>query len=202
MIGQLRGKLIEKQPPFLMIEVGGVGYYVQAPLSTFFSLPSLGQEVVLRTHFVVREDAHVLYGFITQQECRLFQEIIKINGVGPKVGLAILSGLNPQEFANIVMAQDVGRLQKLPGIGAKIAQRILVEMQDKLSKLDLSLATMHTMTVLNKINNNDPVQEAIAALVSLGYKQIEATKAVAKVQDQTQSCEHIIKEALQGLAKV
>ncbi|MBS0287760.1 MAG: Holliday junction branch migration protein RuvA [Proteobacteria bacterium] len=202
MIGQLRGKLIEKQPPFLMIEVGGVGYLLQAPLSTFFNLPDLGQEVVLRTHFIVREDAHVLYGFITQQECRLFQEIIKVNGVGPKVALAILSGLSPQEFANCVMAQEVTRLQKLPGIGAKIAQRILVEMQDKLSKLDFGLTAAHSMMVLNKAVSSDPLQEAIAALVSLGYKHTEAAKAVAKVQDQTQSCEHIIKEALQGLAKV
>ncbi len=201
MIGQIRGKLIEKQPPFLMIDVGGVGYLLQAPLSTFFSLPELGIEVTLRTHFIVREDAQVLYGFITQQECRLFQEIIKINGVGPKVGLAILSGMSPQEFANAVMNQELNRLQKLPGIGAKTAQRILVEMQDKLTKLELGLTSAHTLMAMSK-NISDPVSEAIAALVSLGYKQAEATKAVSKVQDQTQNCEHIIKEALQGLAKV
>ncbi len=202
MIGQLRGKLIEKQPPFLMIDVGGIGYLLQAPLSTFFSLPEIGQELTLRTHFIVREDAHVLYGFVTQQECRLFQEIIKINGVGPKVGLAILSGLSPNEFAQVVMNQEVARLQKLPGIGAKTAQRILVEMQDKLAKLDLGLSSAHTAMVLSRKDNSDPVSEAIGALVSLGYKPAEATKAVARVQDQTQSCEHIIKEALQGLAKV
>ena len=202
MIGQLRGKLLEKQPPQLMIEVGGVGYCLQAPISTFFSLPEIGQEITIRTHFIVREDAHVLYGFISQQECRLFQEIIKINGVGPKVGLAILSGLSPYDFAQVVMNQEIGRLQKLPGIGAKTAQRILVEMQDKLAKLDLGLSSAHTTMLLTKTTNNDPVQEAIAALVSLGYKPAEATKAVTKVQDKTQSCEHIIKEALQGLARV
>ncbi len=202
MIGQLRGRLLEKQPPHLMIDVGGVGYCLQAPLSTFFSLPEIGQEITIRTHFIVREDAHILYGFISAQECRLFQEIIKINGVGPKVALAILSGLSPQDFATIVMNQEVARLQKLPGIGAKTAQRILVEMQDKLSKLDLGLSTAHTAMLLTKKQNDDPIQEAIAALVSLGYKPNEASKAVGKVQDQTQSCEHIIKEALQGLAKV
>lgn len=201
MIGQLRGKLIEKQPPFLMIEVGGVGYLVQAPLSTFFSLPEIGQELTLRTHFIVREDAQILYGFISQHECKLFQEIIKINGVGPKVALAILSGLSPTEFANIVTNQEVGRLQKLPGIGAKTAQRILVEMQDKLTKLELGVSS-HTSMVLAKKEKTDPVSQAIGALVSLGYKPSEAAKAVSKVPDQTQSCENIIKEALQGLAKV
>lgn len=202
MIGQLRGKLIEKTPPFLMIDVNGVGYLLQAPLSTFFSLPDLGNELTLRTHFIVREDAQVLYGFVSQQECRLFQEIIKINGVGPKVALAILSGLSPADFAMVIAQQSVERLQKLPGIGAKTAQRILVEMQDKIAKLDLPLSCAHTTLALSKKVKADPIQEAIAALVSLGYKQSEATKAVAKVEDQSQSCEHIIKEALQGLAKV
>lgn len=202
MIGQLRGRLIEKHPPHLMIEVNGVGYCLQAPLSTFFILPGLNEEVVLRTHLIVREDAHILYGFNSKEECRLFQEIIKINGVGPKVALAILSGLSPQEFADVIITQEVSRLQCLPGIGAKTAQRIIVEMQDRLSKLNITASSNFSSTILSGAAlANDPVQEAIAALVSLGYKQSEAVKAVSKVQHSAH-CEQIIKDALQGLAKV
>lgn len=201
MIGQLSGKLIEKQPPFLMVDVQGVGYAVQAPLSTFFVLGELGSSVVLRIHHVVREDAQLLYGFATTEECRLFQEIIKINGVGPKVALAILSGLSVQEFVSVVMMQEVARLQSLPGIGAKTAQRILVEMQDRLSKLNFG--TKSVMGVIAPQKQEECAkQEAIAALISLGYKPQEATKAVSKVKATDLGCEHIIKEALQGLAKV
>lgn len=203
MIGQLRGILIEKQPPHLMIEVNGVGYCLQAPLSTFFSLPALGEPLVLRTHFIVREDAQLLFGFASCEECRLFQEIIKISGVGPKVALAILSGLSPADFVEVIQSQDIARLQRLPGIGAKTAQRILVEMQDRLPKLNLPFSAKGPgNTVLMGKQAEDPLEEAIAALVSLGYKPIEASKAVSKVKNTSQSCEHIIKEALQGLAKV
>lgn len=194
MIGQLRGTLIEKQAPHLMIDVNGVGYWVQAPLSTFFTLPEIGHTVTLRTHFVVREDAHLLFGFATNEECKLFQEVIKINGVGPKVALAILSGLSPSELMEVVMNQEVGRLQRIPGIGAKTAQRILVEMQDRLGKLNLQTSSLPL--------KEDGQQEAIAALVSLGYKPQEAAKAIAKVKNTTMGCEQMIKEALQGLAKV
>jgi Holliday junction DNA helicase RuvA len=201
MIGQLCGKLIEKQPPHLMVDVQGVGYALQAPLSTFFVLGELGSTVTLRVHHIVREDAQLLYGFATIEEWRLFQEIIKINGVGPKVALAILSGLSPQDFVNVVMMQEAGRLQKIPGIGGKTAQRILVEMQDKLAKINLW--SKSSKVVSSPQNQEDEaVQEAIAALVSLGYKPQEASKAVAKVKETSLGCEHIIKEALQGLAKV
>lgn len=203
MIGQLRGILIEKQPPHLMVEVNGVGYCLQAPLSTFFSLPEIGQPLVLRTHFIVREDAQLLFGFATQEECRLFQELIKISGVGPKVALAILSGLSPADFVEVILSQEIARLQRLPGIGAKTAQRILVEMQDRLPKLNLpSTRTQPGGALLQMKAEDDPLEEAIAALVALGYKSFEATKAVGKVKNTAQSCEHIIKEALQGLAKV
>jgi len=201
MIGQLRGKLIEKQPPFLMLDVGGVGYIVQAPLSTFFELPALGEDVVIRTHQVVREDAQLLYGFSSKEECSLFQEIIKISGVGPKIALVILSGLSPQAFMDVISAQDLSRLQRLPGIGAKTAQRILVELQDKLPKMHLSLS-MGMKLENARQNKSDPLEEAVAALITLGYKPQEASKAVNKVKHQELSCEQIIKEALQGLAKV
>ncbi len=132
----------------------------------------------------------------------MFQEIIKVNGVGPKVALAILSGLTPQDFIDVVMSQEIGRLQRLPGIGAKTAQRILVEMQDRLPKLNISWSVGSSNNLLQQRHVDSPKEEAISALISLGYKQAEASKAVSKVQDTTQSCEHIIKEALQGLAKV
>jgi len=194
MIGQLRGKLIEKQTPWILIDVQGVGYYVQAPLSTFFLLPEIGEEVILRTHFIVREDAQLLFGFVTKAECSLFQEMIKVNGVGPKVALAILSGLSPEEFMKVMMDLDIERLQSIPGIGGKTAQRILVEMKDKLPKLNISGSPMPKKA--------DPSLEAIEALVSLGYKQNEASRAVSKVPKSALGCEQIIKEALQGLAKV
>lgn len=201
MIGQLRGKLIEKNPPFLMIDVGGVGYIVQTPLSTFFVLPEVGQEVVLRTHMVVREDAHLLYGFATFDECCLFQELIKTNGVGPKIALAILSGLTPHELMEILAMEEVGRLQRLPGIGAKTALRIIVEMKDRLGKMMLSSPQKNLpASLLSKAQG--PEQEAIAALIALGYKPQEASKAIAKVENKSSSCEAILREALQGLAKV
>lgn len=202
MIGQLRGNLLEKKPPMLMLDVQGVGYCVQAPLSTFFVLPAVGCEITLRIHMVVREDAQLLYGFLCEQECRLFQEIIKVNGVGPKVALAILSGLSFQEFIEVIQSQEVNRLQKLPGIGAKTAQRILVEMQDRVAKLDCGSSNAVFSTQPHFMRQNSPVDEAILALISLGYKQQEANKAVAKVKNTNQSCEWIIKEALQGLARV
>lgn len=201
MIGQLRGKLIEKNPPFLLIDVQGVGYIVQTPLSTFFVLPEVGQEVKLRTHMVVREDAQLLYGFATHDECYLFQELIKTNGVGPKIALAILSGLSPQELMEIVATEEVSRLQRLPGIGAKTALRIIVEMKDRLSKMLLSSPQKNREpSLLTK--EQSPKQEAIAALIALGYKPQEANKALSKVQDDSLTCEQMLREALQGLAKV
>lgn len=201
MIGQLRGKIIEKNPPFLLIDVHGVGYIVQTPLSTFFALPDVGQETVLRTHMVVREDAQLLYGFATHDECYLFQELIKTNGVGPKIALAILSGLTPHELMEILAMEEVGRLQRLPGIGAKTALRIIVEMKDRLGKMMLS-SRQNTINTSLLSKSQGPEQEAIAALIALGYKPQEANKAIAKVENKAASCEAILREALQGLAKV
>lgn len=191
MIGQLRGILIEKQPPTLMMDVNGVGYVLQAPMSTFFALPELGKEITLRTHFVVREEAQLLYGFATRDEWSLFQEIIKINGVGPKIALALLSGMSPPEFAQVLQMQSVDRLQRIPGVGAKTAQRILVEMQGR-KNLEFKQVA---------IGMRQEKQEAIMALMALGYKSSEATQAVSKIENTDLNCEHIIKEALQGLAK-
>jgi Holliday junction DNA helicase RuvA len=195
MIGQLRGKLLEKQLPFLLIDVQGVGYLVQSPLSTLFKLPEIGEEITLHTHLIIREDAHALYGFITRAECQLFQEIIKVNGIGPKVALAILSNLSVEEFISILQAQEINRLQKIPGIGIKTAQRLLVELQGKKS-------FFVPMAFNKKVMDIKAIQEATDALIALGYKANEATKAIAKVQNVNQGCEYIIKEALQGMAKL
>lgn len=192
MIGQIRGILLEKLPPHLMIDVQGVGYMVQAPLSTFFSLPEIGKEVVLRTHFIVREDAQILYGFSTKAEWSLFQEIIKVNGIGPKIALAVLSGMSPSEFVAVIHAKSVERLQSIPGIGSKTAQRMIVEMQ----------TSKNLSTECVSLGMSDEKTDAITALIALGYKFQEATKAVSKVERTGLSCEHIIKEALQGLAKL
>lgn len=203
MIGRIRGKLIEKKPPMLMVETHGVGYVLQAPLSTIFNLPSVDhpQEIILHTHYVVREDAHLLFGFATTAECEAFQALIKINGVGPKVALAILSGLSVAELQQVLVQQDVARLQKLPGIGAKTAQRILMEMPGRvLSKQESVLA--HGKDSSQYASEEEIiVEESIMALVSLGYKPQEAQKAVSKVADTKKGCEHVIRTALQGLAR-
>ena len=199
MIGQLRGILIQKEPPTLMVDVHGVGYCVLAPLSTFFKMPELGQEVTLRTHMVVREDAQLLYGFATQEERELFEAIIKVNGVGPKVALTILSGVSPMEFRELMHAGEVQSLQRLPGIGAKTAQRILVEMKDKWGLISHTSDRKTTAGALPA--SNDKTQTAAQALISLGYKPQEANKALSALSSDL-SLEEMLKSALQGLAKL
>lgn len=135
MIGYLRGKLVRKQPPALIIDVAGVGYELEAPMSTFYRLPELGSEVQLHTHLVVREDAHLLYGFATEDERRLFRDLLRVSGIGPKIGLALLSGINVETFLVCVEAQDVDALIRIPGIGRKIAERLLIEMRDRIKAL-------------------------------------------------------------------
>lgn len=202
MIGQLRGILIEKTPPALMLDVHGVGYNVLAPLSTFFTLPEIGQEVTLRTHMVVREDAQILYGFATHDERSLFEAIIKVNGVGPKIALTILSGLSPIEFCQLMQVGDVQLLQRLPGIGAKTAQRILVEMQDKWSQQGATKDPKGGKNSHSLPFTNDKTQSATQALVSLGYKPQEAHKALSGLSSPELSLEDMIKTALKGLAKL
>lgn len=193
MIGRLRGTLVEKQPPSLLVEVAGVGYWVQSPLSTVLQTPEVGQEVVLRTHLVVREEALLLFGFATEAELDLFQALLRMNGVGPRMALAILSNVSPQAFASMILQKELTPLKKVPGIGTKMAQRLLVEMPDR---LPLSLR------IGSKQEDASAPQEAVQALVSLGYKQREAVGAIQAVKDKTMSLELLIKEALQQLAKV
>ncbi|HEX2548395.1 MAG TPA: Holliday junction branch migration protein RuvA, partial [Gammaproteobacteria bacterium] len=181
MIGQIRGIILEKQPPQLLIDVQGVGYEIDAPMSTFYRLPDIGHEIILHTHFVVREDAHHLYGFFDREERALFRTLLKVNGVGPRLGLTILSSVPPEEFIRSVLHHDIDSLVRLPGIGKKTAERLIIEMKDKLSD-------WHTTSQESNIrpsSSHEPrhaiVQDSIAALISLGFKRDEATRAVNKI---------------------
>lgn len=199
MIGRLRGKLIVKRAPQLMVDVGGVGYDVDAPMSTFYVLPELGEEVVLHTHMVVREDAQLLYGFATEAERTFFRELIKVNGVGAKMGLTILSGMSADAFAMCVRDGDVASLVRLPGVGKKTAERLIVEMKDKLdvsgdASLPLSDVQQRKPAIIK------PVDDAVSALIALGYKPQEAGKMVRAVDSEGLASEEIIRQALKGAA--
>ncbi len=191
MIGQLRGILLEKQAPTLVVEAGGIGYELQAPMTSFYQLPSIGEQVTLYTHLVIREDAQSLYGFIRRQERSLFRALIKINGVGPKLALTILSGVEADNFVKCVMDNDIASLVRLPGIGKKIAQRLLIEMRDHLKNWDVEGYDAPLV-------ENTAINDAISALVALGYKPQEANRAVIKHKDKNLSSEQLIRLALQG----
>ena len=193
MIGSIRGRIASKTPPQLMVEVSGVGYEIEAPMSTFFLLPSVGEEVFLLTHLVVREDAHILYGFGTHDERRLFRSLIKVSGVGPKIALALLSGINVEAFALCVQNQDIAALTRVPGIGRKTAERLVVEMRDRLgSPTDAATSATAGPPGVN------PEAEAFGALVALGYKPAEATRLLKAAGPGTHSTEELIRRALQG----
>src|SRR5450432_3267418 len=167
MIGSLRGRIAAKAPPQLMIDVGGVGYELEAPMSTFFHLPGVGQEVSLLTHLVVREDAHMLYGFGTPDERRLFRALLKVSGIGPKIALALLSGISVEAFAQCILNQDVAALIRVPGIGRKTAERLFVEMRDRIGPLEGTPG-------MPRFADASPESEALSALLGLGYKPVEA----------------------------
>ena len=196
MIGRLQGVLLRKEPPALMLDVGGVGYELEAPMTTFYELPAVGERVTLYTHLVVREDAHLLYGFVREAQRRLFRELLKVNGVGPRVALAVLSGLSDEEFSRCVAQEDIARLTKVPGIGRKTAERLVIEMRDKLPK-DIPLPAS---TAAGPAAPGDPVSEAVSALVALGYKPNEASRAVRSASTKGLSAEEIIRQALKGMA--
>jgi Holliday junction DNA helicase RuvA len=195
-IGRLQGVLLRKEPPALMLDVGGVGYELEAPMTTFYELPAVGERVTLYTHLVVREDAHLLYGFVREVQRRLFRELLKVNGVGPRVALAVLSGLSDEEFSRCVAEEDIARLTKVPGIGRKTAERLVIEMRDKLPK-DIPLPAS---TAAGPAAPGDPVSEAVSALVALGYKPNEASRAVRSASTKGLSAEEIIRQALKGMA--
>ncbi|MGS0681920.1 Holliday junction branch migration protein RuvA [Shewanella sp. 125m-7] len=204
MIGRIRGLLIEKQAPEVLVDVSGVGYEIQMPLTSFFELPELGQEAVIYTHFIVREDAQLLYGFVSKQERSLFRLLIKANGVGPKLALTILSGMTAGEFVACVERDDIATLVKLPGVGKKTAERLLVEMRDKLKSL-MEASVGSEREFMLQSNYKAPVvvntaeEDAIAALLSLGYKPAQASKAVSSVYTDGMSSETLIKSALKSM---
>jgi Holliday junction DNA helicase RuvA len=199
MISQLRGILLEKQPPQLLLDVHGIAYEIDAPMSTFYRLPDNGKEVVLHTHFVVREDAHYLYGFYAREERALFRTLLKVNGVGPRLGLTILSSMDPTEFVRCIMNNDTTSLVHLPGVGKKTAERLVIEMRDKLSDWQPVLPNEPAYLVKKPETRNRIIQDAISAMVALGYKPAEASRAVAKVDDNTKSSEEIIRQALKEM---
>ncbi|MBV1873101.1 MAG: Holliday junction branch migration protein RuvA [Gammaproteobacteria bacterium] len=203
MIGFLRGVIADKQPPQLLLDVNGVGYEVNAPMCTFYRLPKVGETVVLHTHLSVREDAHTLFGFYDKKERELFRTLIKISGVGPKMALAILSGMEVNAFVLCVQHGDTATLTKLPGVGKKTAERLVIEMRDKFKDWDATVSDSSSNVLIStdqvELSPNEYIQEAEDALVALGYKAAEANRMVSKVKDQGGSSETLIRLALKGM---
>lgn len=199
MIGRIVGTLIEKTPPELLVDVGGIGYEISVSMTTVYDLPQIGEKVTLFTHFLVKEDSQALYGFIGKSERVLFRILIKVNGIGPKMALAVLSSMSSEELISNVQDSDVSALTRIPGVGKKTAERLIIELRDKLGqavKTDLFSAP----AVLRQVQA-DPRQEAEAALISLGYKPQEAAKAIAGVPTNAASSEDVIKAALKGMLR-
>jgi Holliday junction DNA helicase RuvA len=196
MIGLLRGIILEKQPPQLLLDVSGVGYEIDAPMSTFYRLPEIGKEVTLFTHFIVREDAQLLYGFYAREERALFRTLLKVNGVGPRLALTILSSMGPDEFVSCVITNDTDSLVRLPGVGKKTAERLIIELRDKVSGWQEAVLLPESSTAKTSSIRNQSLQDAIAALISLGYKPQEASRAVSRVESDGKSSEEIIRHAL------
>ncbi|MBB1473806.1 Holliday junction branch migration protein RuvA [Luteimonas sp. MC1782] len=193
MIGRLRGKLAHKSPPWLVIDVNGVGYELEAPMSTFYDLPVLGTEVSLFTHYAQKEDSVSLYGFASEAERRLFRDVQRVTGIGAKIALAILSGASVQEFARLVSGGDVAALTRIPGIGKKTAERIVVELRDRAEAI-MGGATAMPMTGTPA----DPLSEATEALQQLGYKPAEAQRMARQAHVDGDPAETIIRKALQS----
>lgn len=204
MIGRIQGILIEKQPPEVLIDVGGVGYEIHMPMTSFYQLPAVGETVTVYTHFVVREDAQLLFGFADKMERGLFRELIKANGVGPKLGLTILSGMSGAQFLTSVQNEDVSALVSLPGIGKKTAERLVVELRDRLKSfgktqnivLPAGAETGGAKDTIVAVN--DAREEAQSALIALGYKPAQASKMVSSVYEDGMPSETVIREALKA----
>lgn len=200
MIGRLRGTLAEKQPPHLVIDVSGVGYELEVPMTTLYRLPAVGEPLTLHTHLVVREDAQLLYGFYEKRDRELFRELIRLNGVGPKLALALMSGLEVDELVRCVQAQDTSALMKVPGVGKKTAERLLVELKDRFKAWE-TLPGMSTLVIEPSAGPavSNAENDAVSALISLGYKPQEASRAVAGIKEDGLSSEDLIRRALKGM---
>ena len=194
MIGRLSGKILEKNPPEILLEVAGIGYEVLCPMSSFYEMGN-ESNVSLHTHLSVKEDSHTLYGFISKDEKTLFRELVRVNGIGPKVALAILSHLNIASLMNAVANEDDTLLAKTPGIGKKTAQKLIVELKDRLEKLELSNTQYQKITASN---SNPNTQKAIQALQALGFKAKEADRMLSAINDESLSTEELIRQALQN----
>ncbi|HEY9200314.1 MAG TPA: Holliday junction branch migration protein RuvA [Gammaproteobacteria bacterium] len=202
MIGRIYGKIIDKQPPQLLVDVQGVGYEIDAPMSTFYQLPNLGEAVTLHTHLVVREDAQLLYGFASLAERSLFRSLIKVNGVGARMALTILSGMSADEFIACVQDSDAAALVRLPGVGKKTAERLIIELRDKLKdQLGSSSPVAGSAASSVATAPSSPVADAVSALIALGYKGAEASRMVRALETSDLSAEEIIRLSLQAAAK-
>jgi holliday junction DNA helicase RuvA len=195
MISRLRGILLHKQPPHLLLDVGGVGYELDAPMSTFYDLPEVGKEVVLHTHLSIKEDAHSLYGFGTESDRALFRTLLKITGVGAKTALAVLSGASADEFAGLIQRADIIALTRIPGVGKKTAERMIVELKDKLGSINTATSAVGRLGVPVA---HDPLTEASIALTALGYKPNEVQALLKKIDTKDLSAEALIRRALQA----
>lgn len=198
MIGRLRGKIIFKQPPRLMLDVQGVGYEVDATMSTFYQLPEVGAEVVLHTHLIVREDAHLLFGFVSEAERSLFRHLIKVSGIGARTALVILSGMSADQFARCIHEGDVTSLVRLPGVGKKTAERLVIELRDR---LDIDASAPHVMPTTKLSAPVRPIDDAQSALIALGYKPAEASRMVQGIDSKAMDAENIIRLCLQNAVK-
>jgi len=199
MIGRIRGIILEKHPPHLLLDVHGVGYEIEAPMTTFYKLPEVGAEVSIFTHLAVREDAHLLFGFASEDERRMFRALIKVNGVGARMALTILSGIESADFAACVQRGDSERLVRLPGVGKKTAERLIVEMRDRIRDWNfVPTAADREASPGPAGPDNTPVYEAESALIALGYKPQEASRFVNAVAKEGMSSETIIREALKA----
>lgn len=199
MIGRLKGEILGKQPPRLLVDVGGVGYEVEAPMSVFYDLPEVGQPVVLITHLVVRDDAHLLYGFLREHERALFRDLLRVSGVGAKMALGILSGMDATQFARCVEQEDLMALSRLPGIGKKTAQRLVMEMRDRVSALAEAAPPVRSGVVAAGPAPDDALSDAIGALTALGYKPADAGRMARGVDDGGMTSEQIIRAALKSV---
>lgn len=200
MIRFLKGVLIEKKPPELTIEVQGIGYAVSASMNTIYDMPAVGEKVFIHTHLIVREDAQILYGFSSERERLLFQNLIKVNGVGPKLAITILSSTDPDSFVHCIHANDTASLVRLPGIGKKTAERLVLDMRDKLKDWQGDV-TLDNINQVGLVMHAPAKQEAIGALISLGYKPQEAKRAIDAVANDDLNSEELIRLGLKGLGR-
>lgn len=199
MIGYLRGLLLDKQPPFITLDVNGVGYELEVPMSTLCQLPGLNEKLELHTHLVVREDAQLLYGFYTKRDRLMFRELIRLNGVGPKLALALMSGMSADELISCVHNEDIASLMKIPGVGKKTAERLLVELKGRFQDWDTDISSSSAASDNSTTGTStNAEQDALAALISLGYKPAEASRSIRSVYAAGLSSQELIRLALQA----